>query len=108
MVQNSEFDGNMATSSTFDARTALLDLFTEIERPFRVGSGSVENSRDIIFQYDRGEETNIDVPRNLKDVLVLPDFELDCTALKGIVVNLPFLFLLIKRIPGLVLAILVH
>jgi hypothetical protein len=72
MVQDCKLDGDVATRTSLDAVSALLDLFPEIKRPFGVGAWCVKDCCNVVFEYNWSEEPNIDVACDLEDVLVLP------------------------------------
>ena len=72
MIQDGEFNGYVATSTSFDTSSALFDFFTKVKRPLRVGTRRIQNSRDIVVKNDSCEEANIDVATELKYVVILP------------------------------------
>ena len=72
MVKNGELDGNYIASSSLDSSSRLLDFGTKVKRPRRIGPCGVKDSRNVVFQHHGSEEANVDVSRELEDVLVLP------------------------------------
>ena len=109
MIKNSEFDGHDVSASTIDSLSSEFDLLAETERPFGISPRGIENGRDVISQYDRGKEADVDVASDLEDVLILP-------ALHGKKVALAtdrlwhyslFLVFLLQRVPRRIHAILI-
>jgi len=72
MIKNGKLNGDKVSDTTIDPLSNLFDLLTEIERPFRVGSWGIENGCDVISQYNRCEEANVDVATDLEYILILP------------------------------------
>lgn len=72
MVEDREFNRYNVADSSLESLTGLLDFCTEIQGPRRIGSRGVKNGRNIVFQNYGSKESNVDVPRNLENVFVLP------------------------------------
>lgn len=72
VVQDGKFHGHVTSRTSFDTSPALLDFFSQIKRPFRVGTRCVQNSRNIVMKNDSRKEPNIDVTTELEDVVILP------------------------------------
>jgi hypothetical protein len=76
MIKNGKFDGDKVSNTTIDPLSNVFDLLAEIERPFGVCSWGIENGCNVISQYNRREEANVDVATDLEYILVLPaDYE---------------------------------
>lgn len=110
VVKNGEFGGDYTASTALEALATGLDLRTQVEPPFGVGTRRVEDGCDIIFQYNGSEETNVDVSGQLEDVVVLPVL-IKSASHTGTVfetfINLPSLFLVVECVPVSVFAVLV-
>jgi hypothetical protein len=72
MVEYCKFNRYVTASAPFYSSSSLLDLFAKIERPFGIRARRIKNGSDIVPQNNGGEEADIDVACDLKDVLVLP------------------------------------
>ena len=66
VIKNSEFDGDEVSDATIDAFSSLFDLLAEIERPFGVGSWGIEDGCDVVSEYNRCEEADVDVATDLE------------------------------------------
>lgn len=72
VVEDSEFDGDDISCTSFDTIASSFDFATEVKRPGGICSGSVQDGCDVILEHNSGEETNVDIPSDLEEVLVLP------------------------------------
>jgi len=72
VVEDGELGGHYAASTALQALASGLDFGAKVEPPFRVCTWCVQDSGNVVFQYDSSEETDVDVTAELEDVVVLP------------------------------------
>lgn len=72
MVENCEFDRYNITCSTLNSLPSALDLCSKVKRPRRIGSWSVQDCSNIVLQHHCCKEPDVDVSRQLENILILP------------------------------------
>ncbi len=72
MIEYCKFHRNDVTRASFNTTTSQVDFTAQVEPPLGIGTRSIENCRNVVFEDYRGEKADVDISGELENIFILP------------------------------------